>query len=72
MNPSYLLTFALGTRGPQLTTLLLAAVACAEQPFDFARTPGKLPKTVVPREYALRIVRQHRDDDLLRFRSNKG
>jgi aminopeptidase N len=28
----------------------------AEQPFDFASTPGKLPKTVLPSEYAVRIV----------------
>jgi aminopeptidase N len=28
----------------------------AEKPFDFASTPGKLPKQVVPEEYAVRIV----------------
>jgi aminopeptidase N len=28
----------------------------AEKPFDFASTPGKLPKQVVPQEYAIRIV----------------
>jgi len=28
----------------------------AEKPFDFATTPGKLPKQVVPEEYAIRIV----------------
>ncbi len=28
----------------------------AEEPFDFAKTPGKLPKGVVPREYAVRIA----------------
>ncbi|MDQ6807843.1 MAG: M1 family metallopeptidase, partial [Verrucomicrobiota bacterium] len=28
----------------------------AETPFDFASTPGKLPKQVVPTEYAVRIV----------------
>ncbi|MEY2547373.1 MAG: hypothetical protein QOG48_2490, partial [Verrucomicrobiota bacterium] len=28
----------------------------AEQPFDFASAPGKLPKTVLPTEYAVRIV----------------
>ena len=27
----------------------------AEKPFDFATTPGKLPKTVVPSEYAIRV-----------------
>jgi aminopeptidase N len=29
---------------------------CAEKPFDLASTPGKLPKSVVPREYAIRII----------------
>ena len=28
----------------------------AEKPFDFETTPGKLPKQVVPTEYAIRIV----------------
>ena len=28
----------------------------AERPFDFATTPGKLPKQVVPTEYAIRIL----------------
>ena len=28
----------------------------AEKPFEFARTPGKLPKAVVPKEYAVRVV----------------
>jgi aminopeptidase N len=28
----------------------------AEKPFDFATTPGKLPKQVVPEDYAIRIV----------------
>jgi aminopeptidase N len=28
----------------------------AEKPFDFASTPGKLPKQVVPLEYAIRIA----------------
>src|SRR2546423_13744071 len=28
----------------------------AEKPFDFASTPGKLPKNVVPQEYAIRIA----------------
>jgi aminopeptidase N len=28
----------------------------AEKPFDFATTPGKLPKDVVPSEYSIRIV----------------
>lgn len=29
--------------------------AAADQPFSFAATPGQLPKTVVPRRYAIRI-----------------
>ena len=28
----------------------------AEEKFDFAKTPGKLPKEVVPIEYAIRIA----------------
>lgn len=34
---------------------LLASLS-AEKPFDFASTPGKLPKQVVPEEYAIRIA----------------
>ncbi|MDQ6859558.1 MAG: M1 family metallopeptidase [Verrucomicrobiota bacterium] len=34
----------------------LAAAAHAEQPFSFEHTPGKLPKSVVPTEYAVRIT----------------
>ncbi len=34
----------------------LLATACAEKPFDFDTTPGKLPKVVVPEEYAIRIA----------------
>jgi aminopeptidase N len=48
---------------PKLRTVILAAaswslvLACvrAEQPFSFAATPGKLPKDVVPRHYALTV-----------------
>ena len=36
--------------------LLCFASASAEPRFSFAKTPGKLPKDVVPRHYALRIV----------------
>ena len=36
--------------------LSLLASLNAEKPFDFASTPGKLPKQVVPEEYAIRIV----------------
>ncbi len=39
-------------------TLLLVPfpLVKAEKPFDFASTPGKLPKNVVPKEYEVRIV----------------
>jgi aminopeptidase N len=36
--------------------LCCIASASAEPRFSFAKTPGKLPKDVVPRHYALRIV----------------
>jgi aminopeptidase N len=39
-----------------LTALSLAAAARAEPKFDFDRTPGKLPKTVVPESYTIDIV----------------
>jgi len=35
---------------------LFASDMPAEKPFDFETTPGKLPKQVVPSEYAIRIV----------------
>jgi aminopeptidase N len=35
---------------------LLVTTLHAEKPFDFATTPGKLPKQVVPEEYAVRIT----------------
>ncbi|PYL08112.1 MAG: hypothetical protein DME34_05455, partial [Verrucomicrobia bacterium] len=34
---------------------LFAANMAAEKPFDFASTPGKLPKEVAPADYAVRI-----------------
>src|SRR4051794_8435420 len=37
-------------------SLMVAAAFAAEQPFNFESTPGKLPKTVVPEEYAVRIT----------------
>src|ERR1044071_5933341 len=37
-------------------SLMSATTLTAEKPFDFASTPGKLPKNVVPEEYAIRIV----------------
>src|SRR5439155_20648600 len=36
--------------------IMLRSTIHAEKPFDFARTPGKLPKEVVPTEYSIRIV----------------
>lgn len=36
--------------------LLSLTTLSAEKPFDFATTPGKLPKQVVPEEYAIRIA----------------
>ena len=38
-----------------LCFLLLAAVVHAEQPFNFDRTPGKLPKDVIPTRYAVKL-----------------
>jgi aminopeptidase N len=39
-----------------MVSLTLATTLNAEKPFDFATTPGELPKQVVPEEYAIRIV----------------
>src|SRR5437867_4266953 len=36
--------------------IMLRSTIYAEKPFEFARTPGKLPKEVVPTEYSIRIV----------------
>lgn len=41
---------------PLLSLVLATASMNAEQPFDFSSTPGKLPKDVVPQEYAIRIT----------------
>ncbi len=38
------------------TFLISLTTLSAEKPFDFATTPGKLPKQVVPEEYAIRIA----------------
>jgi len=35
---------------------MTATTLTAEKPFDFASTPGKLPKNVVPEQYAIRIT----------------
>jgi aminopeptidase N len=37
-------------------SLVRSLVAAVEKPFNFNETPGKLPKEVVPTEYAIRIV----------------
>jgi aminopeptidase N len=37
-------------------SLMNLSPVLAEKPFDFASTPGKLPKQVVPEEYAIRIT----------------
>ena len=40
-----------------LISCLIASLAAAvEKPFNFNETPGKLPKEVVPTEYAVRII----------------
>jgi aminopeptidase N len=36
--------------------LVSSLVAAVEKPFNFNETPGKLPKEVIPSEYAIRIV----------------
>src|SRR4029078_8114943 len=36
--------------------LIRSLVAAVEKPFNFNETPGKLPKEVVPTEYAIRII----------------
>src|SRR5262245_27642904 len=47
-------------RVPRLALLVLflvsSLVEAVEKPFNFDETPGKLPKEVVPTEYAVRIV----------------
>src|SRR5215475_5931464 len=36
--------------------LVSSLVGAVEKPFNFNETPGKLPKEVIPAEYAIRIV----------------
>src|SRR4030095_5572180 len=36
--------------------LIRSFVEAVEKPFNFSQTPGKLPKEVVPTEYAIRVV----------------
>src|SRR5688500_11181901 len=38
-----------------LSVLTFALSAFAEEPFSFEKTPGRLPKDVVPLHYAIRI-----------------
>src|ERR1700682_2111741 len=49
MRASRILSFA------TMMSLTLANTLNAEKPFDFASTPGKLPKQVVPEEYTIQI-----------------
>jgi len=42
--------------GLALLLSLLAAAPCAAAPFSFDTTPGRLPKSVVPRSYRIAIV----------------
>src|SRR5262245_45914131 len=37
-------------------SLIRSLVGAVEKPFTFNETPGRLPKEVVPTEYAIRIV----------------
>src|SRR5256885_3712155 len=37
-------------------SLMATTSLTAEKPFDFTSTPGKLPKNVIPEEYAIRIT----------------
>src|SRR5436190_7005968 len=37
-------------------SLMTVTTLTAEKPFDFTSTPGKLPKNVIPEEYAIRIT----------------
>ena len=39
-----------------LFSIMLPAIVSSEKPFSFSETPGKLPKSVVPVEYSIRIV----------------
>jgi len=39
-----------------IALLALLRTMAAEKPYEFANTPGKLPKQVVPLEYSIRIV----------------
>ncbi|MFN2507698.1 MAG: M1 family metallopeptidase [Chthoniobacterales bacterium] len=41
---------------PSALSLTIFSTLPAEKPFDFESTPGKLPKFVVPEEYAIRIT----------------
>src|ERR1051325_6885634 len=50
----------LALRGPLVAFLILFLITslfgAVEKPFNFNETPGKLPKEIVPTEYAIRIV----------------
>ena len=40
---------------PRFIFALLSVAAFAEEPFSFEKTPGRLPKDVIPSHYAIRI-----------------
>src|SRR5258706_6928719 len=54
--PGAATTAAIGSLVLAAALLLCPGSASAEPRFSFATTPGKLPKDVVPKHYALRIV----------------
>src|SRR6267154_862260 len=56
ITPGATTTAAIGSLVLTAALLLCIASASAEPRFSFATTPGKLPKDVVPKHYALRIV----------------
>src|SRR3981189_2083176 len=56
ITPGATTTAAIGSLVLPAALLACVGPARAEPRFSFATTPGKLPKDVVPKHYALRIV----------------
>src|SRR6266850_2394721 len=56
ITPGATTTAAIGSLVLTAALLVCVGSASAEPRFSFAKTPGKLPKDVVPKHYALRIV----------------
>src|SRR5260221_10564742 len=56
ITPGATTTAAIGSLVLTAALLVCVGSASAEPRFSFATTPGKLPKDVVPKHYALRIV----------------